>query len=65
MPTDDLPLSTEPAVFVRVETDCPGFPALTDPGPTVGESIHCDRCGAAHRITGVVDTFIASNITVT
>jgi hypothetical protein len=60
---EDLPLCTEPAVFIQVDTDCPGWPAITDPGPTVGESIHCGHCGTAHVITGVVDTFIATNVT--
>jgi hypothetical protein len=57
-------LSTEPAVFVQVEGDCPAWPAITDPGPAVGQSIYCSHCGAPHLITGVVDTFIATNITV-
>jgi hypothetical protein len=55
-------LTTEPAVFVRVESDCPGWPAITDPGPAVGESIYCSHCRVPHRITAVIATAIASDI---
>jgi hypothetical protein len=57
-------LSTEQAVFVQVETDCGTFPMLTDPGPALGQSIYCDRCGTAHVITGLIPTEVTTDITV-